>query len=76
MPIKFRNIESERVRLGLSQEALSKKLNVTRQTYGKQIRGKSAFCADQLFLLREITGKSIDYLLVEYDDDLKVSEVE
>lgn len=71
MLAKFRNIEAERVRLGMTQQQFVEKLNTTCPTYRKKINGKSAFSANQLTILRELTGKSIDYLLVSYTKETK-----
>ena len=56
------NIELERVRLQKTKEEFSEMLGITSKTYLGYIRGVS-IPSKILVKLREITGKSIDYLL-------------
>lgn len=56
------NIEAERGRLGMTKQQMCKALGVTDKTYRGYIRGGNIPSA-KLELLREITGKSTDYLL-------------
>lgn len=56
------NIEAERGRLMITKEELCKKVGITTATYLRYIRGGN-IPSDILIKLRELTGKSIDYLL-------------
>jgi transcriptional regulator with XRE-family HTH domain len=58
----LRNIEAERGRLGLSKEAISKKLNITSATYNNYIGGKP-IPSDVLIAMADIFDCRIDYLL-------------
>ena len=60
MPRK--NIEAERGRLQMTKGQMCEALGVTAKTYNAYIRG-SNIPSDVLEKLREMTGKSIDYLL-------------
>ena len=56
------NIEAERGRLGLTKTQMSEELGVTLKTYGVYIDG-GPIPSDKLERLRELTGRTIDYLL-------------
>ncbi len=56
------NIEAERGRLGMTKEQMCATLGVTGKTYLSYIRG-GTIPSTVLEKLREITGKSTDYLL-------------
>ena len=56
------NIEAERGRLGMTKEQMCAALGVTGKTYLSYIRG-GTIPSTVLEKLREITGKSTDYLL-------------
>lgn len=56
------NIEAERGRLRMTKGEMCKALNVTLKTYNSYIAG-SAIPSSVLEKLRELTGRSIDYLL-------------
>jgi transcriptional regulator with XRE-family HTH domain len=70
MPVVYRNILAESVRIGLSREGLAEKLRMTRQTLRNKLCRISKFTCDELTMLSTITGKSIEYLL-----ETKESEV-
>ena len=56
------NIEAERARLQMTKEQMCAALGVTGKTYNKYISGDT-IPSTALEKLREMTGKSIDYLL-------------
>lgn len=56
------NIEAERARLQMTKEQMCEALEVTSKTYNLYIRG-GKIPSTVLEKLREMTGKSIDYLL-------------
>lgn len=56
------NIEAERARLQMTKEQMCAALGVTGKTYNKYISG-DMIPSTALEKLREMTGKSIDYLL-------------
>lgn len=56
------NIEAERGRLGMTKEQMCAALGVTGKTYLSYIRG-GTIPSTVLEKLREMTGKSTDYLL-------------
>lgn len=56
------NIEAERGRLGLTKGEMCSALGITDKTYRRYIRGEP-IPSSILEKLREMTGKSIDYLL-------------
>lgn len=57
------NIEVERTRLQKTKTEMSQELGVTYKTYNSYINGKTPIPSDILEKLRDITGRSIDYLL-------------
>lgn len=56
------NIEAERARLQMTKADMCRALGVTDKTYREYISG-GTIPSPKLERLREITGKSIDYLL-------------
>lgn len=56
------NIEAERARLGMTKGQMCEALGVTSKTYISYIEGGN-IPSSALEKLREMTGKSIDYLL-------------
>jgi len=56
------NIEAERGRLGMSKLQISEVLGVTPKTYNAYISG-GPIPSDVLLKLRELSGRTIDYLL-------------
>lgn len=58
----LKNIEAERGRLGLSKEAISKKLNITSKTYNGYING-NPIPSDILIAMADMFDCRIDYLL-------------
>ncbi len=56
------NIEAERARLQLTKAQMCEKLGISGKTYLSYIRGGN-IPSEKLARLREITGKSADYLL-------------
>ena len=57
------NIEVERTRLQKTKTEMSQELGVTYKTYNSYINGKTPISSDIREKLRDITGRSIDYLL-------------
>ena len=57
------NIEVESTRLQKTKTEMSQELGVTYKTYNSYINGKTPIPSDILEKLRDITGRSIDYLL-------------
>ena len=66
MGIIFRNIEAERAKQDLTREQFANKIGMTRQSLRKKING-GAFTSSELIILAKVTGRSIDYLLQEYE---------
>ena len=58
----LKNIEAERGRLGLSKEAISKKLKITSKTYNGYIGG-NPIPSDVLIAMADMFDCRIDYLL-------------
>lgn len=56
------NIEAERARLQMTKEQMCEALKITSKTYNSYIRG-GKIPSTVLEQLREMTGKSVDYLL-------------
>ena len=56
------NIEAERFRLQMTKTAMCSVLGVTLKTYNAYIAGAS-IPSSKLEILRELTGRSVDYLL-------------
>lgn len=56
-------IKENRIRCGLSQEALAEKMEVSRQAVTKWEQGKSAPSTENLFRLAQIFGTTVDLLL-------------
>ena len=61
--VLYRNIEAERVRRGLTKEALSQQLGITTQTYLSWIRGTTEIPASKLMTMSQAWKVSVDYLL-------------
>lgn len=59
----LKNIEAERGRIGLSKEAISKKLNITSKTYNGYVSQKNPIPSDILLAAADMFGCSVDYLL-------------
>lgn len=57
-----KNIEAERGRMGLSKEALSKKLQITPKTYNGYVGGNS-IPSDVLVAMADLFDCRVDYLL-------------
>lgn len=60
--VERKNIEAERGRLGMTKEQMCEALDITGKTYLNYIRG-GVIPSRVLEKLREMTGKSTDYLL-------------
>lgn len=56
-------IKENRIRCGLSQEALAERMDVSRQAVTKWEQGKSAPSTENLFRLADIFGTTVDLLL-------------
>lgn len=56
------NIEAERARLQMTKTDMCKELGITLKTYNEYIRG-SVVPSTVLEKLRNLTGRSVDYLL-------------
>lgn len=67
--IMFRNIEAERVRAGLTQEELSKKLGISRKTYNNWITGETEIPASKLVFMKHLWNVTADYLLFTTDQE-------
>lgn len=59
----MRNIASERVRLGLTQEGLADQLGVARQTVLRWENGKTTPPTSAVYMMANIFGCSTDYLI-------------
>lgn len=59
----MRNIASERVRIGLTQEGLADHLGVSRQTVLRWENGKSNPPTSAVYMMANLFGCSTDYLL-------------
>ena len=59
----MRNIASERVRIGLTQEGLAEHLGVTRQTVLRWENGKTTPPTSAVYMMADLFGCSTDYLL-------------
>ena len=66
------NIIFLRKRNGLTQEALSEKINVSRQTVAKWERGESEPDCSSLMRLSSLFDVTIDALVGNVDEDQKV----
>ena len=61
--VNMRNIASERVRLGLTQEGLADQLGVARQTVLRWENGKTTPPTSAVYMMANIFGCSTDYLI-------------
>ena len=61
----YTNIESERVRTGISREKLAEELGVSISTYYNWLAGRTAIPSTALKKMASIFGANIDYLLTE-----------
>ena len=59
----MRNIASERVRIGLTQEGLAEQLGVARQTVLRWENGKTNPPTSAVYMMANLFGCSTDYLL-------------
>lgn len=66
-----KNIKSLRKKFNLTQEHISKMLNIARNTYSHYETGKNEPSYDILIKLSKIFGCSIDYLLTNTDSELE-----
>ncbi len=64
------NIASERVRLGLSQEALATKLGVSRDSVKDWESGETAIRSTALIRMADLFDCSLDYLMARSDERL------
>lgn len=64
------NIASERVRLGLSQEALAEKLGVSRDSVKDWESGETTIRSSVLVRMADLFGCSLDYLMARSDERL------
>lgn len=61
-PLRYPNIEAERVRLGYTQDEFAKELGVVRKTlYNWTHSGRIP--RSKIIKISALTGKSVDYLL-------------
>lgn len=60
---KFKNIEAERGRAGMSRTELSKNLGVSMTTYKRYVDGDSPIPSDTLLRMTKLLDCSADYLL-------------
>lgn len=63
MITKFKNIEAERARLGLSKEEFANELGIATKTYYNWINGTNPIPSDYLVKMADMCGTKIDYLL-------------
>lgn len=63
-----RNIASERVRLGMTQQDLAKSIGVTTNTVSNWEIGRFEPTSSRLKQLSEVFGCSVDYLLGSSDE--------
>lgn len=61
--VNMRNIASERVRIGLTQEGLADQLGVARQTVLRWENGKTTPPTSAVYMMANIFGCSTDYLI-------------
>lgn len=61
--MKYRNIEAERVRLGLSKKDLAAKLSIAEKTYYNWQSGVNPIPSNSLECMSRLFNASIDYLL-------------
>lgn len=66
--MKNNSIASERVRLGLSQEALAEKLGVSRDSVKDWESGETAIRSTMLMRMADLFGCSLDYLMARSDE--------
>ena len=59
----MKNIASERVRIGLTQEGLAEHLGVSRQTVLRWENGKTTPPTSAVYMMADLFGCSTDYLL-------------
>ena len=64
--VVYRNVLIEATRLGYTKSQLAEFLGIARPTLRDRLNGKYPFTSDELIKLKELTGKSIDYLIEEY----------
>lgn len=68
MPKKRVNLEAERGRLMLTKQEICEELGITPKTWNSYVNG-AAISSKVLVKLRELTGKTTDYLLGLVDED-------
>lgn len=68
--MRYRNIEAERARNGLTKDALASELGVSTKTYGNWINGITPIPSDVLLEMSHLFQKKIDYLLDNNDEKL------
>ena len=66
--MKHYNLASERVRLGMTQEQLSKELSCSVKTLGKWEKDISTMPGETMVRAAGIFGCSLDYLLDQSDE--------
>lgn len=59
----LKNIEAERGRMGLSKEAISKRLSISSKTYNGYIGGNTPIPSDILIAMADMFECRVDYLL-------------
>ena len=67
-------IKEHRRRAGLSQEALARRMDVSRQAVTKWESGQSAPSTENLFRLAELFGTTVDLLLPSEEADAPAAE--
>ena len=60
------NIRSAREEVGLTQEEMSEKINISRTAYRNIESGKTKMVSDRLTSIAEVTGKTTDELVLGY----------
>lgn len=67
------NIASERIRIGITQKELAKKLDRSLTTVSRWEQGRSVPTASELIGMYELFGCSVDYLLGLSDERTRTS---
>lgn len=66
---KYNNIEAERGRLGLSKIAMAERIGMSAKSYyNKVIDGTTDITISEINTIRDVTGKSADYLLAQDEE--------
>lgn len=61
--MKYPNIESERARLGITQDEIAERLDVTDNTYRNWITGRTDIPVSKAITMTKLFNCSMDYLV-------------